>query len=258
MGINVFGDQNLLVLGAELLGLLLMANLAGRRLGVRHSRKDQREKLERIAGTITGAMLALFGFILAISLSMADSHFQARRRMIIDEANAIGTSRLRAETVSGPHGREISRLLKEYIQVRIAFFAAGEDRQRLDATEKQTAELQRRIWEEASAIARASPTPIAAILLQSLNETFDIATTRRWALEIRVPAYVMYLLVLLAALAVALMGYYFSISGVRGPILSGILISAFVIAMLLVADLNRPRSGFISAEQSALFWLNEN
>lgn len=53
------------------------------------------------------------------------------------------------------------------------------------------------------------------------------------------------------------MGYYFGVCGVRHPILSAVLFAAFTVAILLVMDLNSPRSGIIEPEQSPLIWLVE-
>jgi hypothetical protein len=203
-------------------------------------------------------MLALLGFILAISLSMAESHFSARRKLVLDEANAIGTSRLRVLTIGGPHAPDLLRLLEAYTQVRLDFFGAGEDANRLKLVAERTTDLQGQIWNHASAIAADAPTPISGLLLSSLNEVFDLSTTRRWALEVRVPGYVINMLLVLALLAMGLMGYYFGVSGVRYPVLSAFLCLAFTVAILLVLDLNRPRGGFIQAEQSPLIWLLED
>ena len=257
MGDNFLLSQNLLLIGLEVLALLVVAAFVGYRLGWRHSTLDGSEKRERVAGTTAGAMLALVGFMLAVSLSMADSHFQVRRKLILDEANAIGTSRLRAVTIGGAHGSEIVRLLREYAQLRLEYFTAGEDAARLQSVDQRTSSLQQRIWAHASTIANAAPTPVSALLLSTLNETFDLATARRWALEVRVPPYVIGLLLALSALAMGLMGYYFGASGVRYPLLSGVLFVAFTVTILLVMDLNRPRAGLISAEQSALMWTIE-
>jgi len=251
-------EQSLWALGLEVLVLFVVVNGIGYRIGWKHASRDGGDKRERNTGTITGAMLALLGFMLAISLSMADSHFQVRRRLILDEANAIGTSRLRAVTIGGPHGTEIIRLLREYAQLRLDYFAAGEDPARLRSVDQRTSRLQQRIWEHASAVADASPTPISALLLSTLNETFDLAAARRWALEVRVPPYVMVLLLALSVLTMGLLGYYFGACGVRYPLLSGFLFLAFTVAILLVMDLNRPRAGFITAEQSALVWTIED
>ncbi|HXK11345.1 MAG TPA: hypothetical protein VMT70_17000 [Vicinamibacteria bacterium] len=258
MEIDILLNQSLPAIGLELLVLFAVANGLGFRIGRKAGGPDGEEKRERAAGTITGAMLALLGFLLAISLSMADSHFQVRRRQVLDEANAIGTSVLRAQTIGGPRGTEIVRLLRDYARLRLDFFAAGEDARRLDLVNRQTSDLQQRIWDHASAIARAADTPVNALLLSTLNDTFDLAMARRWGLEVRVPSYVISLLLVLSILTMGLMGYYFGVCGVRYPVLSGVLFVAFAVAILLVMDLNRPRAGFIKAEQSALVWLVED
>jgi hypothetical protein len=213
------------------------------------------EKQEKTVGTITGAMLALLGFMLAISISMADGHFESRRKLILDEANAIGTSHLRARAIGGPHGEKIAHLLIDYAQLRLDFFAAGEDQKRLKSVYQQTSMLQQQIWGHTSAIAKSAPTPISAILLTSLNEVFDLATSRRWALELRVPPSIIKLLVAFSLLSMGILGYYFGICGLRHPILSLFLIIAFTAAILLILDLNRPRSGLIQPEQSPIVWI---
>ncbi len=239
--------------------LLILVTELSFRAGRKQSKQGKLlEEREKTAGTITGAMLALFGFILAVSLSMADSHFEARRKLVLAEANAIGTSRLRALTVGTDHGMEIVRSLKDYTQLRIEFFKAGEDSNRLSSIYRQTSELQDHMWAHASTIAGAQPTPVNALLLSSLNEMFDLATSRRWALEVHVPPYVLNLLLVFCFLSTGMMGYYFGVCGVRHPILSTLLTIGFTIAILLVIDLNKPRSGFIRPEQSALIWVLED
>ncbi len=254
---NLLLNQSFTVIATVILVLMILANGLGYRIGRMHSKEAALgEKREKIAGTITGAMLALVGFILAIALSMADTHFQARRKLILDEANAIGTSRLRALTLGGAHGTEIVRLLRDYTQLRLDFFNAGEDWSRIKPINKETSDLQQAIWDHASAIAGIAPTPVSALLLSSLNEVFDLATSRRWALEVRVPPYVINLLLILSLVTIGIMGYYFGVCGVRYPILSGFLFVAFTTAIVLVIDLNSPRRGFIQAEQRLLSGLS--
>ena len=188
---------------------------------------------------------------------MSDSHYESRRKLVLDEANAIGTSRLRASMVGGEHGKEIVRLLDQYIRVRMDFFSAGEDPNRLRQVQDQTSNLQARMWDQASAIANANPTAVSALLLSSLNEVYDLTNMRRWAFEVRIPPYLLNLLFIFALVSMGMMGYYFGICGVHHPILSTLLFAAFTMAILLVMDLNRPRSGFIKPEQSPMIWLLE-
>ena len=176
----------------------------------------------------------------------------------MDEANAIGTSHLRARAIGGPHGEQIKHLLIDYAQLRLDFYGAGVDQKRLKSVYAKTAEVQQQIWGHASAIARPAPTPISATLLVSLNEVFDLATSRRWALEVRVPPYIIKLLFLFSLLSMGILGYYFGICGFRNPILSLFLIIAFTVTILLIIDLNRPRSGNIQPEQSPIVWILED
>jgi hypothetical protein len=105
-------NQSLLVLAPIIFISLLLVTGICYKIGKRQSKAAAAsEKLEKTVGTITGAMLALLGFILAISLSMADAHFEVRRKLVLDEANAIGTARLRAQVIGGDNGEAIARLL---------------------------------------------------------------------------------------------------------------------------------------------------
>jgi len=253
---NFILSGNLAFIAALIFISLFFVMTIGYRIGKRHRHKQElAEKREKTAGTVTGAMLALLGFMLAISLSMADSKFESRRELVLDEANAISTSSLRAQAIGGIHGTEILNLLKDYTRLRLDFFEAGRDQNRLQTIYKKTSELQGRIWGHASTIAHASPTPISSLLLSSLNETFDLATSRRWVLEVHIPPYIIKLLFVLSLLSAGVMGYYFGICGVYHPILSGLLFIGLTFIIMLIMDLDRPRSGYVKPEQSPLVWL---
>jgi hypothetical protein len=255
---NLILNMNLTVIAFIMLIFFFLVLTIGYLVGKRHRKQEGlAEKREKTAGTVTGAMLALLGFMLAVSLSMADSKFQERRKLILDEANAISTSMLRAKAIGGVHGTEIVSLLENYTRLRLEFFAAGENRTKLKKVYEQTQIIQKSIWDHACAIAQAAPTPISSILLTSLNEVFDLGTSRRWVLEVRIPPYVIKLLLFFSLLAMGIMGYYFGICGVYHPALSGILFVALTFIILLIMALDRPRSGYIKPEQSPLTWLVE-
>ena len=252
-------DQHPILTWLFMFAILLLVTELSYRFGRRRSKDSPvSDKHERGVGIIASAMLGLLAFMLAISLSMADGRFDYRRKLILEEANAIGTAHLRAQTIGGPHGAQIMRLLRDYTKLRLDFFAAGEDQKRLKTIYEQTAIVQQEIWEHVSAVAGLSPTPITGILLQSLNQVFDLATAGRWGLEVRVPLHVIRLLYLFSLLSAGMMGYYLSLSGYRHLILSSLLLFAFAAAMMLITDLNKPRSGYIRAEQSALIWTFES
>jgi hypothetical protein len=252
---DIILNTNLLLLASIMLFSLCLVMTLGYLVGKRQSNEAALgEKREKTAGTLTGAMLSFLGFMLAISISMANSKFEQRRSIILDEANAISTAMLRAQTIGGIHGKEIAVLLDKYARLRLESLQLAKAEPGL---RKQTQMVQKSIWDHASAIAQAAPTNISGLLLSSLNQTFDAGTSRRWALEVHIPPYIIKLLLVYSLLAIGIMGYYFGICGVYHPVLSGFLFVALTFIILLIMDLDRSRSGYIKPEHSPLMWLVE-
>ena len=65
---------------------------------------------------LVGSLLALMAFVLAITMGMAADRFDTRRGMVLDEANAIGTSFQRADYLPGPAATEVKELLRQYLR----------------------------------------------------------------------------------------------------------------------------------------------
>src|SRR4051812_40749418 len=74
---------------------MFIAFEVGFRMGHWHQRRSPGEK-EGPTGMLVGAMLALMAFMLAIVVGMAGDRFNTRRGLVLAEANAIGTTYLRA------------------------------------------------------------------------------------------------------------------------------------------------------------------
>ena len=53
--------------------------------------------------TLESAMLGLLALIIGFTFAMALSRFEARREAVLNEANAIGTTALRARLLPDPH-----------------------------------------------------------------------------------------------------------------------------------------------------------
>jgi len=82
----------------------------------RLSRREQEK--EAPVGTMVGATLGLLAFILAFTFGLASSRFDNRRQLLLDEANALGTTYLRAGMLP-EWGEEVRRLLRDYIGPRL-------------------------------------------------------------------------------------------------------------------------------------------
>src|ERR1700757_2761998 len=116
---------------------MLAATETGFHLG-RKSEGSTPDKTKSQVSTVEAGILGVLGLLLGFTMSMAVSRFEARKQLMLDEANAIGTSCLRAEVLPAPEGPEMARLLREYVTVRVQYGTAGSDLPRLDSLLAQT------------------------------------------------------------------------------------------------------------------------
>jgi len=84
-------------------GLLLwvvqmLSHEAGYWFGSRHRARGGEVQAEGV-GVVVGGMLSLLAFVLALTLSFANTRFSDRVEGTLAEANAIGTAWLRAEAI---------------------------------------------------------------------------------------------------------------------------------------------------------------
>ena len=233
-----------------LFGTLLGATGIGIFLG--HRVRHLSESLKEPFGILQGALLALVGLLLAFGLSLAVARYEDRRANVVTEANAIGTTYLRAQTLPEPIRSRSLDLLVRYTQTAIHLSnqlpGSDEAREAVAAEERS----QRELWGLAAQALEQAPTASAPRLyVETLNEMIDAETARVAALGNRVPTAVLVLAVLGSALALGLLGAYLAIAG-RG-VLAVLLASALVAFLLLVtADLDRPTRGMIRVPDTVL------
>ena len=97
--------------------ILFLAAEAGFRSG-KYIQKRWPDKSEAGVGVMVGAALALLGLLLAFVSSIAIGNFNHRRQLVVSEANAIGTTYLRAGYLADPYGVESRKLLREYVNLQ--------------------------------------------------------------------------------------------------------------------------------------------
>jgi hypothetical protein len=112
-----FFGLNAWVLALLLIGVLFGATgaglLAGRAI---HARSDDfREPF----GVLQAALIGFMGLVLAFGLSLAVGRYESRRAHVVDEANAIGTTYLRAQTLAEPERTASMDLLRSYTETSI-------------------------------------------------------------------------------------------------------------------------------------------
>jgi hypothetical protein len=200
-----------------------------------------------------GLILGVLALLLGFTMSMAVTRFEVRKHLVLEEANAIGTSYLRTQLLPAPEGTEIANLLREYVVVRLQYADAGGDLDRLQATREQAARLQNEFWTRAVAYVQKDPSPVkAGLLLQSLNEVIDLESARWMAFQNHVPRAVIYVNYIVALFAVILVGYAFGREGRRQVFSTSMLILAITVVLAVIVDLDQPRQGFIKVSQQPL------
>jgi hypothetical protein len=217
----------------------------------RYLRKHE-AKVREPFGVLQGALLGVVGLILAFGLSLAVGRYEDRRAATVDEANAIGTSYLRAQLISEPARTRSLALFPRYTDLAIQISKEIPGSTSMRRTIAAESILQRELWTLAGQSMAVAPNGSAPRLyVDSLNTAFDAQSTRVSALNNRVPGAVLTLEVVGAAIAMAILALHISVLG-RG--LVAMLAAACLVTLLLLVtfDLDRPTRGLITVPDTPL------
>jgi hypothetical protein len=216
----------------------------------RYRRARTLDEKEAPVGAITAATLGLLGFMLAFTFGIAASRFDSRRQIVVQEANAIGTTYLRAGLLPDGRGAEIRKLLSQYVDARLEAAETFD----LELVMQRSDLLHRELWQQAEAIGRDHPQSIVVgLFIESLNETIDIHATRiQVAVRTRIPLVLWGTLCLLTIFTMSGVGYFGGLSVSSRSLAVVVLALAFSSIIALVADLDRPREGLVRVSQQAL------
>jgi hypothetical protein len=246
----VFSGLSTWVLAAVLSGIMLGATIAGLLVG--RAMAARSEHLRESFGVLQGALIGFMGLVLAFGLSLAVGRYESRRADVVDEANAIGTTYLRAQTLAEPIRTESLALLRSYTEVSIAIsdtVPGSPDHERAIA---ESQSHQDRLWALAGQALDEAPVDSAPRLyVESLNEMFDAQSDRVYGLSNRVPTAVLVLEVAGAAVAIAALALHLATFGRGVPT---VLVASLLVTVLLVVtfDLDRPTRGLIRVPPAPL------
>src|SRR5262245_1154927 len=160
-------------------------------------------------GVLQGALLGVVGLILAFGLTLAVGRYQDRRAATVTEANAIGTTYLRAQLIAEPARSRSLELLRRYTDLALQVSKEVPGSSGMRRTTAAESAYQRRLWHLAGQSTDAAPLASAPRLyVDSLNASFDAQSARLSALTNRVPGAVLALEVIGAAAAIGLLALH--------------------------------------------------
>lgn len=199
---------------------------------------------------LVGSLLALMAFVLAITMGMAADRFDARRGLVVEEANAIGTVYQRAEYLPEASAEEIKELMRAYLPLRIA----TDDEAEVLANIERSVELQAELRAITAEVAQSGHSPdLVSSFGESVNDIVSLHERRVVAgLYARVPDTIMVLLLAGSALSLMMVGYSGGLSRRRSVLSAVVMIIALGAVTMLVIDLDRPQGGTLRVSQQAL------
>ena len=241
-------DNPWLLISALLISILLSI-LLGKMLGSRllHGKPDGDVPG---VGLIEGGVFALLGLLVALTFSSAVTRFDARRALLVEEANAIGTAELRIDLLPADVQPGMREAFARYKQSRIDAYAQAENMPSFLAGLKRSNAIQTEIWAMSmQAGRRPDALPSANILMTpALNAMFDITTTRAMAMVTHTPKVVYIVMWISALIASFLAGNAMAKSRQISWIHSISFAFIMTLALYAMIDIEYPRIGFANLD----------
>ncbi len=238
-----------LMVAVALLGVLLLSLEAGFRGGRRAASQRDPGAGDQV-GAVQGAILGLLGLLLAFSFAAAGGRFLERQDLIVQEANAIGTSFLRADLLGEPYRSELRAALERYTAHRIEI-TSGDARALSASALAEVEHLHARIWSAASGGVAARRDAMLAVLTP-VNEVIDLHASRLAASRKHIPGLVLGLLIVCSGLALAVIGYGCGLGGSRRAPMTMSLALVIGAALWTTIDLDYPRAGLLRLSDAPL------
>lgn len=230
-------------LSAATVGLTILSIELGFRLGRRYKTALDAAQ-ETHVNLMVQATLGLLAFMIGFTFGLAGERYNDRTLLVVDDANAIRTAYSRAAFLPDAERDEVRTILREYLSFRTRRPASMAE---IEHGLKECDRLQDELNALAVKTGKADMnSDVGAMFIESVNELVETHFKRvALGLQTRVPEPIWAALYFLAALTMGAVGYH---SGIVGPrkFASGIvLIAAFSLTIMVIADLDRPQDGFL-------------
>jgi hypothetical protein len=241
--------RNEFLIVGTLLGLLLSATEIGFRRG-RAVRSKVEDPAKSHYWTLQAGVMGLLALLLAFTFSMAVSRYEARKQLLVDEANAIGTAYSLSRMLPEPYRSEVAQLLEKYVACRLRNYGTVLDEEAVAAANLTCVRLQNQLWSQAVAVTAKNPAPVpTGMFVSSLNDVSDVAAKRDAARENHVPQPVLAFLFLVTILTLGLLGYGCGLGNRRYLAATATVCLLISLVILVIMDLDRPRRGLITISQ---------
>ena len=227
------------------------------RWGRRHSARTD-EVTRAHVNALEVAVLGLLALLLGFNFAMSVARFDARKTLIEEEMNAINTTYLRVQLLSPQLRKEATELLRAYVAARVDFMRASTDPELIEKAIASAVHVEEQLWKIAGTMVAQSEPPVpTSLFIQSVNDIINVNHKRRTALDNHVPETVLWLLLTVALTSLGFISYNYGLAGRSRHGAMVIFASLIGVVLIVIIDLDRPRTGLIQVSEDGMVRLME-
>ena len=136
------------------------------------------------------------------------NHYDANKKAVIIEANALGTAFLKANLVAEPGRTELKTTLLDYARSRAFHSGAYGTNEGRKAALEITLDKQAELWSATTDVVdQGNRGPMSSSLVAAINDVIDAHTIRLAAILDKLPRVVIWMLLFIAAASLGVAGY---------------------------------------------------
>jgi hypothetical protein len=234
---------------SSLLFVLMLATIwAGRWFA-----KNRTHEYAENPGTaaVTASLYGLFGLLLAFTFAMSGERFKERKHIIVDEANAINTVRLRLRLYPDSVQAQFQKSFDQYLDARIDYYYGNADTLRIQKALQKTSVYAEALWDLAVQHSKINANLLASNqMLLALTQMNDFGNAQYRAEYNRTPPSILTMLFFLSISIAFVAGHTSKGKGLFDwwMAVGFCLLTSMVIFFII--DLDKPRRGVITLDQN--------
>jgi hypothetical protein len=239
------------LLGLLLLVATLACAIAASRFNRWYAKKSTPSLTDAQEGYVVTSVYALLGLLVAFTFNVAVERYQARRQLVIEDANAIQSLYLKAQLLDEPHRSRFSELMIRYAENHLQLAQARNDDADARQLVAQDNVLIRDIWTATIPAFQSIKTiDFSTSFVDAANDLVKVDNNRKTARQLQIPTTIIVVLILYSLVAAAVLGA--AMKTRKGEQISFGLLILNVLALMLVVDINRPVDGTIHESQEPM------
>lgn len=202
-------------------------------------------------GFVLSGVLGLLSLLIAFTFGLALDRYETRYNLLVAEAAAINTADMRVRLLDQPASGRLVSLVQDYAKARLRYGEAdaGDKPPFVESSQALRQQIQ---VETLAAVRNVRDRAFAPLVIQAINDALAVGVSREAAHDAPLPTTIILVLVVYAAVVAVVLGYTLPSARHQHRVVSGMLFLLLTLALSLILDLDRARSGSIKIDQGPM------